>query len=118
MFRELRDRADAALADVAHATEHVGSTAIPGLAAKPVVDLDVVVPDDATVGPAIRALAAAGWRHQEIWASRAGRRSCRLPMPSITTCTSWWRVASRIAITSTCVISCARIPVRRPGTAT
>jgi len=63
-FRELRDRVDAALAEVAHVTEHVGSTAVPGLDAKPVIDLDVVVPGDAAVGPAIGALAAAGWRHQ------------------------------------------------------
>ena len=64
LFRELRDRVDAALADVAHVTEHVGSTAVPGLDAKPIIDLDVVVPDDAALGPAIGALAAAGWRHQ------------------------------------------------------
>ena len=64
LFRELRDRVDAVLAGVAHMTEHVGSTAVPGLDAKPVIDLDVVVPGDAAVGPAIGALAAAGWRHQ------------------------------------------------------
>jgi GrpB-like predicted nucleotidyltransferase (UPF0157 family) len=62
-FETLRDRADAALADVPHVTEHVGSTAVPGLAAKPIIDLDVVVPADA-IGPAIRALQAAGWQHQ------------------------------------------------------
>jgi GrpB-like predicted nucleotidyltransferase (UPF0157 family) len=64
LFSELRDRVDAALAGVAHVTEHVGSTAVPGLDAKPVIDLDVVVPDDAAVGAAVKALAAAGWQHQ------------------------------------------------------
>lgn len=64
MFGELRDRVDAALVGVAHVTEHVGSTAVPDLDAKPIIDLDVVVPDDAAVGAAIEALAAAGWRHQ------------------------------------------------------
>jgi GrpB-like predicted nucleotidyltransferase (UPF0157 family) len=64
LFGQLRDRVDAALAGVAHVPEHVGSTAVPGLDAKPVIDLDVVVPDDAAVGPAVRALAAAGWQHQ------------------------------------------------------
>jgi GrpB-like predicted nucleotidyltransferase (UPF0157 family) len=64
LFEDLRDRADAALAGLAHVTEHVGSTAVPGLAAKPIIDLDVVVPDDAAVGPAIGALEAAGWRRQ------------------------------------------------------
>jgi GrpB-like predicted nucleotidyltransferase (UPF0157 family) len=37
--------------------DHVGSTAVPGLAAKDVVDLDVVV-DDGAVGPLSRALVA------------------------------------------------------------
>jgi GrpB-like predicted nucleotidyltransferase (UPF0157 family) len=64
LFRELRDRVDSALAGVAYVTEHVGSTAVPGLDAKPVIDLDVVVPGDAAVGPAIGALAGARWRHQ------------------------------------------------------
>jgi GrpB-like predicted nucleotidyltransferase (UPF0157 family) len=64
LFSELRDRVDTALAGVAHVSGHVGSTAVPGLDAKPVIGLDVVVPDDAAVGPAIGALAAAGWRHQ------------------------------------------------------
>ena len=64
LFRRLAERVDAALAGVAHVTEHVGSTAVPGLDAKPIIDLDVVVPDDLTAGAAVRALAAAGWRHE------------------------------------------------------
>jgi GrpB-like predicted nucleotidyltransferase (UPF0157 family) len=63
-FQRLRDRVDSALTGVAHVTEHVGSTAVPGLAAKPIIDVDVVVPDETVVEPAIEALAAAGWRHQ------------------------------------------------------
>ena len=62
MFERLRDRLDAALAGVAHVTEHVGSTAVHGLAAKPIIDVDVVVADETAVGPAVRALAAAGWQ--------------------------------------------------------
>jgi GrpB-like predicted nucleotidyltransferase (UPF0157 family) len=54
----------AALAGIAHVTEHVGSTAVPGLDAKPIIDIDVVVPDPAVAGPAIEALTAAGWQHQ------------------------------------------------------
>jgi ribosomal protein S18 acetylase RimI-like enzyme len=42
----------------------VGSTAVPGLDAKPIIDIDVVVPDARAVVPAITALAAAGWRHE------------------------------------------------------
>jgi GrpB-like predicted nucleotidyltransferase (UPF0157 family) len=64
LFGELRGRVDAALADVTHVTEHVGSTAVPGPDAKPIIDLDVVVPDDAAVGAAVSELSAAGWWHQ------------------------------------------------------
>jgi GrpB-like predicted nucleotidyltransferase (UPF0157 family) len=63
-FERLRDRLDAALAGVAHATEHVGSTAVRGLAAKPIIDVDVVVGDETAVGMAVKALAAAGWQHE------------------------------------------------------
>jgi GrpB-like predicted nucleotidyltransferase (UPF0157 family) len=61
-FERLRDRAAAAVGDVAVAIEHVGSTAVPGLAAKPVIDLVVVVePHD--VHRAIERLAAIGYEH-------------------------------------------------------
>lgn len=64
LFEALRDRADAALTGVAHVTEHVGSTAVPGLDAKPIIDLDVVVPDKAAARAAVKALADAGWQHE------------------------------------------------------
>jgi GrpB-like predicted nucleotidyltransferase (UPF0157 family) len=55
--RELR----AALADVqVEAIEHVGSTSIPGLAAKPILDIDVVVRRTAVDG-ATNALIRAGY---------------------------------------------------------
>lgn len=44
--------------------EHVGSTAVPGLAAKPVIDVDVVVPAAAAVPAAIAALESAGYSHE------------------------------------------------------
>ena len=43
-FEALRRRIQAGVGDIALAIEHVGSTAVPGLPAKPVIDLDVVVP--------------------------------------------------------------------------
>ncbi len=60
-FRALRDRAAAALGPLALAIEHVGSTAVPGLAAKPVIDMDVVVADAACLGEAIQRLATLGY---------------------------------------------------------
>jgi GrpB-like predicted nucleotidyltransferase (UPF0157 family) len=44
VFETLRETIWPAVSDVALAIEHVGSTAVPGLAAKPIVDIDVVVP--------------------------------------------------------------------------
>jgi GrpB-like predicted nucleotidyltransferase (UPF0157 family) len=43
--------------------EHVGSTAVEGLRAKPIIDVDIVVDRDAA-DPAIRALERAGYLHR------------------------------------------------------
>ena len=45
------------------AIEHIGSTAVPGLAAKPVIDIIVLVADLADARPAIPALEAAGYSY-------------------------------------------------------
>lgn len=63
-FVELRDAYAAALERAGvpvTAIEHVGSTAVPGLAAKPVIDVDVVVEADA-VETAVRALERIGFQ--------------------------------------------------------
>ncbi len=44
--------------------EHVGSTAVPGLAAKPIIDVDVVLASEDDLESTIAALADAGWRHE------------------------------------------------------
>ena len=63
LFEVLRHPIANALSDVAIAIEHVGSTEVPGLAAKPIVDLDVVVPPN-QVATAIARLAALGYEHK------------------------------------------------------
>lgn len=53
-----------ALAGLATArVEHVGSTSVPGLAAKPILDIDVIV-DGAEVSAAVAALGSAGYVHR------------------------------------------------------
>jgi GrpB-like predicted nucleotidyltransferase (UPF0157 family) len=62
-FDALRDRVAAAVGDIAVAIEHVGSTAVRGLAAKPIIDLVVVVePED--VRRAVKRLVAIGYVHR------------------------------------------------------
>jgi len=62
-FERLRERASAALGDVAISIEHIGSTAVLGLAAKPLIDLVVVVEPD-KVELAIERLSAIGYVHE------------------------------------------------------
>lgn len=61
-FEELRDRIWPAVSEVAVRVDHVGSTAVPGLPAKPVIDMDIVVASDAGVTPGIDALRSIGYR--------------------------------------------------------
>ena len=63
LFRELSHRATAVLGELALRVEHVGSTSVPGLAAKPVVDLDVVIPSRDDLAEAIRRLHTLGYEH-------------------------------------------------------
>jgi GrpB-like predicted nucleotidyltransferase (UPF0157 family) len=63
-FAEIRARLAPYLAELPHQLEHVGSTAVPGLAAKPIIDVDVVVPAAELVPTAIERLVAAGYHHE------------------------------------------------------
>lgn len=64
-FERLRATIWPAVSHVAIAIEHVGSTSVPGLAAKPIVDIDIIVPTSrASVEAAIESLATAGHTHQ------------------------------------------------------
>jgi GrpB-like predicted nucleotidyltransferase (UPF0157 family) len=62
VFQSLRATYERALTGVqVMAIEHVGSTSVPGLAAKPVIDVDIVVARE-DVPDAIRAMEDAGFR--------------------------------------------------------
>jgi GrpB-like predicted nucleotidyltransferase (UPF0157 family) len=63
-FRKLATPLLAAVADIGGQVEHVGSTSVPGLAAKPIIDIDVIVPTPQTVQPAIERLRELGYTHQ------------------------------------------------------
>ncbi|KAK8144038.1 hypothetical protein G3M48_006402 [Beauveria asiatica] len=61
-FAQLAAGLGAALpADVVHAIHHVGSTSVPGLAAKSVIDIDLLVADPADEASYVPGLEAAGY---------------------------------------------------------
>jgi GrpB-like predicted nucleotidyltransferase (UPF0157 family) len=64
MFAQLRDRVAAALGPLAVRIEHVGSTAVPGLAAKPIIDLDVVIASRDHLPAVIRRLQPLDYHHE------------------------------------------------------
>lgn len=78
-FEEIRERVEPALAGLVGRVEHVGSTAVPGLAAKPIVDVDVLLLDgDGVLQDAIARLERLGYRHEGDLGV-AGRQAFRPP---------------------------------------
>jgi GrpB-like predicted nucleotidyltransferase (UPF0157 family) len=64
MFEQLRARLWPAVEQCAIGVEHVGSTSVPGLAAKPIVDMTVIVAAESDIPIAIARLATVGYVHQ------------------------------------------------------
>ncbi len=60
MYRELAGKVRAAVGSTALAVEHIGSTSVPGLAAKPIIDMLLVVPDVAAEADYLPALESVG----------------------------------------------------------
>lgn len=75
-FERERERIVAALGPTAVRVDHVGSTSVPGLAAKPIVDIDVSVPDVEDEDAYLPALLAAGY---ELRVREPGHRLVRTP---------------------------------------
>jgi GrpB-like predicted nucleotidyltransferase (UPF0157 family) len=63
-FADEAARIRAALGDVAMRIEHIGSTAVPGLPSKPIIDIQVSVASLAPRDPWRRPLEAAGYEHR------------------------------------------------------
>ncbi|AIQ51928.1 GrpB family protein [Paenibacillus sp. FSL R7-0331] len=63
-YAKLREFVLPVLEDIIVSIEHVGSTSVPGLAAKPIIDMDVVVPAQEDVSIAIERLATLGYVHE------------------------------------------------------
>jgi GrpB-like predicted nucleotidyltransferase (UPF0157 family) len=64
IFQLFRKRLAGSLGNIAAAIEHVGSTAVPGLAAKPIIDVDVLLASSELLPIAIERLAELGYSYQ------------------------------------------------------
>jgi GrpB-like predicted nucleotidyltransferase (UPF0157 family) len=64
VFRLLSQRIIDELGSIAAAVEHVGSTSILGLAAKPIIDIDVLLSEGHSLAEAIERLGRLGYRHE------------------------------------------------------
>lgn len=63
-FQKIRGELEETLGDAILGIEHVGSTAVPGLSAKPVIDIDVVIESYGSFPEILRRLAAAGYCYE------------------------------------------------------
>ncbi len=63
-FDAIRQELSLGLGDLALRIEHVGSTSVAGLAAKPIIDIDVVIRDNTPLEAVISALEEMGYIHE------------------------------------------------------
>ncbi len=63
-FQALHQRLWPAVSHLASSIEHVGSTAVPGLPAKPILDVDIVIPTRDSLPAITAALASLGYQHR------------------------------------------------------
>jgi GrpB-like predicted nucleotidyltransferase (UPF0157 family) len=77
-FQTLRSRIAAILDGLVTAIEHVGSTSVPGLAAKPIIDIDVLLKSSVKLPLVITRLSSLGYEHRGDLGI-AGRESFRAP---------------------------------------
>ena len=63
-FEAIRAEIQTALGDLMLGIEHVGSTSVKGMSAKPCIDIDVVIRDYSVFGEIVRKLGAIGYIHE------------------------------------------------------
>ena len=63
-FMAIKAEIQGALEGLALRIEHVGSTAVSGLSAKPIIDIDVVIQDGSMLDAVVSALGKIGYRHE------------------------------------------------------
>ena len=63
-FEAIKSKIEAAIGDLIIAIEHVGSTSVEGMSAKPCIDIDVVIEDYSVFEAVVKGLATIGYIHE------------------------------------------------------
>ena len=63
-FEAIKAEIESALGKLILGIEHVGSTSVEGMSAKPCIDLDVIIKDDSMLDAVIERLAEIGYIHE------------------------------------------------------
>lgn len=63
-FLQIKAELEATLGELATTIEHIGSTSVVGMSAKPCIDIDVVISDYSVFDEAVRRLAEIGYVHE------------------------------------------------------
>ncbi len=63
-FEEIKREIEGAIGDLIIGIEHVGSTSVEGLSAKPIIDIDVIIKDYSTFDAVVSKLEAIGYIHE------------------------------------------------------
>lgn len=63
-FAHIRQEIEDAIGDLIIGIEHVGSTSVEGLSAKPCIDMDVIIQDNSVLDTVVSRLATIGYIHE------------------------------------------------------
>ena len=63
-FEEIKREIEGAIGDLIIGIEHVGSTSVEGLSAKPIIDIDVIIKDYSILDDVVGKLEAIGYIHE------------------------------------------------------
>ena len=63
-FEKIKGEIEEAIGDLIVGIEHVGSTSVEGMSAKPCIDIDVIIKDYSVFGEIVRKLGSIGYIHE------------------------------------------------------
>ena len=63
-FEEIKKEIESAIGDLIISIEHIGSTSVEGMSAKPCIDIDVIIKDYSVFDAVVRRLEMIGYIHE------------------------------------------------------